>query len=342
MKSGFAAFVLFLLLYSTNLAQVAPSDALFGNPYSLETRLEYTFRELKKNNSDKRYFPTYLHYRIENEAWDSIKIDIRARGGFRRKNCFFTPLKVRIRAKERSGTLFENHKTLKLVLPCLLHGNANDLILKEYLCYKLYELITPYYFNTKLMALTLTDQRGRKSKSYDLEAFFIEDEDLMAKRVGGKIMKAEAINPYLLQDTAAVRHDFFQYMIANTDWSAVGQHNTRILQVPLRTNIPVPYDFDMAGLVNAPYAEVSDFLSISSVRERLYRGFCQDAGLFQFIRAEYLSIEDQFWEILREIETDIHPDEMDPLRKFLDEFFAILKNDRRFNENIALKCRTTR
>jgi hypothetical protein len=342
MKSGFATFVLFLLICSTNSAQEAPGDALFGNSYPLEVRLGYAFRELKKIHSDKRYFPTYLHYRIEKETWDSVKIDIRARGGFRRKNCFFTPLRVRIRAKERSGTLFEDHKNLKLVLPCLPRGNANDLIIKEYLCYKLYELITPYYFNTKIMDLTLTDQRGRQSKSYKLKAFLIEDEDQVAKRMGGKIMKAGVINPFLLQDTAAVRHDFFQYMIANTDWSAVAPHNIRILQVPPRINIPIPYDFDMAGLVNAPYAEVSDFLPIASVRERLYRGFCRGEGLFQFVRAEYLSFEDQIRKILREIENDIPPAEMDSLRRFLDAYFAILKNDQHFNENIVSKCRTTR
>ncbi|HSI77182.1 MAG TPA: hypothetical protein VK957_14875 [Lunatimonas sp.] len=342
MKLGLAAFVLFLLLYSINVAQEAPGKELFGNPNPLEIRLGYAFRELRRSNSDKRYFPTYLHYRIDKEAWDSIQVDVRARGVYRRKNCFFTPLRVRINAKERSGTLFEDHKTLKLVLPCQTHGNANDLIIKEYLCYKLYELITPYYFRTRLIALRLTDERGRQSKSYDLKAFFIEDEDLMAKRLGGKIMKPEEIYPFLLQDTSAVRHDFFQFMIANTDWSAVSQHNIRILQVPPITKIHVPYDFDMSGLVNAPYAQVSEFLPISNVRERLYRGFCRGEELFQFIRAEFISFEDQFWGILSEIETEIHPDEKDRLRKFFDAFFVILKSDREFNENIALKCRTTR
>ncbi|MDN3690128.1 hypothetical protein [Cyclobacterium jeungdonense] len=342
MKTGYAAFVFLFLIYSAIVAQEAPIKRLFGTPYTLEVRLEYPFRELKKNNSDKRYFPTYLHYRIEKEAWDSVKIDVRPRGSSRREICFFTPIKLRIKAKERNGTLFEDHKTLKLVLPCMSHGNANDLILKEYFCYKLYRLITPYNFNTKLMALTLTDRRGRQSKSYHLKAFFIEDEYLMAKRLGGDILEAEVINPFLLQDTAAVRHDFFQYMIANTDWSALTQHNVSILQVPPRTNVPVPYDFDMSGLVNAPYAKVSELLPILSVRERLYRGFCREEGLFQLIRSEYLSMEDQFWEVLREIDTDIHPDEMDSLRKFLDEFYAILKNDQSFNENIVIKCRATR
>lgn len=341
MKSGFTAFVLFFLIYSASLAQEASPMKLFENSYSLDVRLEYGFRELKKNNSDKRYFPTYLHYRIDKEAWDSVKIDVRARGASRREICYFTPLKVKIRKKDRSGTLFEDHSTLKLVLPCLSGGNANDLILKEYFCYQLYKQITPYNFNTKLVDLTLTDQRSRQSKSYDLKAFFIEDEEMMAKRLDGKIMEA-VINPFLLQDTAAVRHDFFQYMIGNTDWSTLAKHNIRILQAFPRAIVPVPYDFDMAGLVDAPYAKVSELLPISSVSERLYRGFCRNEELFQFIRDEYLSIEDQFWEILKELEPEIHPNEMGPLREFLASFFAILKNDLRFNENIVLKCRTTR
>jgi hypothetical protein len=47
----------------------------------------------------------------------------------------------------------------------------------------------------------------------------------------------------------------FQYMIGNTDWSVPYLHNIRILSFDAQT-IPsvVPYDFDHAGIVNAPYA----------------------------------------------------------------------------------------
>ena len=36
----------------------------------------------------------------------------------------------------------------------------------------------------------------------------------------------------------------------------------------------IPYDFDFSGLVDAPYAEVPDGISVSTVRQRNYRGYC--------------------------------------------------------------------
>jgi hypothetical protein len=54
-------------------------------------------------------------------------------------------------------------------------------------------------------------------------------------------------------------------------------HNTRLI-APARGVaagvIPVPYDFDFSGLVDAPYAEPPDILKIANVRQRQYRGYC--------------------------------------------------------------------
>ena len=38
--------------------------------------------------------------------------------------------------------------------------------------------------------------------------------------------------------------------------------------------IPIPYDFDFSGLVDAPYATPPDVLKIANVRQRFYRGYC--------------------------------------------------------------------
>ena len=42
----------------------------------------------------------------------------------------------------------------------------------------------------------------------------------------------------------------------------------------LSTPITVPYDFDHAGIVNAPYAQPAEELQMSSIRQRRYRGYC--------------------------------------------------------------------
>ena len=43
--------------------------------------------------------------------------------------------------------------------------------------------------------------------------------------------------------------DLFQYMIGNTDWSAIFQHNIVIIREADGTPTPVAFDFDFSGSV---------------------------------------------------------------------------------------------
>ena len=72
----------------------------------------------------------------------------------------------------------------------------------------------------------------------------------------------------------------FEYMIGNTDMSIWALHNVRLIQKPNRTLIAVPYDFDLSGLVHAPYATPDRRLGLRSVVDRMYRGPCRSADEF--------------------------------------------------------------
>jgi hypothetical protein len=103
--------------------------------------------------------------------------------------------------------------------------------------------------------------------------------------------------------------------------------------------IPLAYDFDMAGFVNAPYSSVNDQLGIASVRERLYRGFCRPEELFQAIRKEYIAKESAIKDKMKQSESDFDPKEFAAMMKYMDEFFNTLKNDKSFKAEIVSKCR---
>ena len=75
----------------------------------------------------------------------------------------------------------------------------------------------------------------------------------------------------------------FQYLIGNTDWSLVTAdteehccHNIDLFELGGHTLL-VPYDFDLAGLVDASYAKPDPEIKIRSVRTRRYRGYCLPA-----------------------------------------------------------------
>ena len=60
----------------------------------------------------------------------------------------------------------------------------------------------------------------------------------------------------------------------------------------------MPYDFDLAGIVNASYAKPDASLRLRSVRQRLYRGFCTDS---ENLRGALKNISSRQQDILEEI-----------------------------------------
>lgn len=312
---------------------------LFQDSHPLEIKLGYSFKEVKSRKSDEEGKSGFLFYGNEDQGWDSIPVITRGRGNFRRDQCFFTPLKVHMKKKEVKGTLFEGNKTLKVVLPCQNARDASDFLVKEYICYKLYEPLSPFHFNSRLINLNLIDEGSKQQKGYEVKAIFIEDDGLVAERFGAKLHKGREMNPLRLQDTASVVHDFFQFFIGNTDWSAAVQHNVTIMQLPNAAYIPLCYDFDMTGMVNAHYATVSDKLNINSVRQRLYRGFCRDESLFQYVRGYYLEREPLVWEAFDQAAVHLNPREVSSMKQYMVEFFDILKSDKKFKDEIFSRCR---
>lgn len=328
-----------LLGWSTVPAQKKTDvPPVFVDQQPISIAIAFSFKEIKKSTVDSAYFPTQLKFKNESGAWDSIPMELRARGNFRRNNCFFPPLRLKFKKKDAEKTIFTGNKNFKLVLPCQTAKSGNDLIMKEYLAYKLLEPVTPYHFHTRLADATLTD-KSSKSKSYSVKSFLIEDDDLIADRFQGKVIETQ-IHPMHLNDTAAVVNDLFQFMIANTDWSASVQHNTKVIQLEPNKKIPLAYDFDMAGLVNAPYATVNETLSISSVQERLYRGFCRNEAVVQYVRSEYLKHEGEMMKIIDNHQSYFSASDFSGIKKFIGEFFEILKNDRRFGDMVIKGCRT--
>jgi hypothetical protein len=332
-------FLLCTLVLSQAMAQDETVSKLFREDAPLEVKMSYSFQEIKKNSESKTYIPTYFHYKNEGGTWDSVKVEVRARGNFRQDRCMFTPIKMKIPKGDRKGTILGGNKSLKLVLPCQNAKYSNDLILKEYLCYKLYEPVTPFYFHTRIVNITLTDLNDKQPKTYELKGILVEDDEEIAERFGGELRSDVNVNPIRHHDTTALKLDFFQYMIANTDWSSYYQHNIQLMQLANKQYIPLAYDFDMSGLVDAPYAGVSKEIPIQSVRERYFRGICRTDELYAYVRGFYLEKEEEIFKAYDYIADQMDPKEIEKSKNYLSGFFKTLKNDTQFKTDILLKCR---
>ena len=316
---------------------------LFESQELLNIKLNYSNKEVKKNTNDSTYINSNLAYKDTDGTWKNIEVGLRARGNFRRKNCYFSPIKLKIKKSNAKGTLFKGNKKLKLVLPCLKGKSGNDNLIKEGIAYKLYETISPFHFKTRTVAIDFTEERGNKKIEHKLLGILIEDDKKVANRHNGKRMK-RPMHPLNQDAICSVQNAFFQFMIANTDYSTAYQHNEKLFFINKRI-IPVPYDFDMSGLVDASYAVVSqvqnETLSITHVTERMYRGFKREKSVLQQVRTEFLGNKDKMLKDVDGYESLFsNPKEFTIAKKFILSFFEIMESNDDFQNQVISKVRT--
>ena len=349
MKKALPYLFFFILLGNVcsqnDSLQIQPKkiSKLFINQETLPLRLSYSNLEIRKKTNDSTYLKIDLFYQTENELWEKIEIELRKRGHYRLAQCYLPPIKIKIKKDKNKGTLFEGNKKLKLVLPCSTGKSHNDYLVKEYLAYKLYEIISPYHFKTRFVKIDFTEIKGNKTKQRNLNGFLMEDIKKIAKRFGGKEYK-RSIHPLNLDDLQSARNSMFQFMIGNVDFSMAALHNEKLIFVD-KIFIPIPYDFDLSGLVNSSYSFVPQIsetnqLPISDVTERLYRGFKRNLILMQKVRGEYLQNKEKLLQIVDDLEPLFeNKDSYKMSRTYILEFFDILASDRDFENDILSKMR---
>jgi hypothetical protein len=224
-----------------------------------------------------------------------------------------------------------------------LEKNNDDFVIKEYIAYKLYEIIAPYHFKTRLTRIDLIEERGKRTNTHQLIGFVIEDIDAVAKRYDAREIE-RIIHPLQQDAVASIQNAFFQYLIANTDFSTKQQHNQKIIFSDKKI-IPVPYDFDMSGLVNANYAAVTNIQnlsgSITEVTQRIYKGYERDITLLQQVRAQYLDKRMEMLDALELLKDEFQDrNQYREAEKFIESYFEILESDKKFKKNILDRQRT--
>lgn len=318
------------------------TTGLFKDQGEISFKLKFSAKNLRAQTNDSTYITSTLWYKDGQELWDSINIKLRARGNFRRDNCYYVPVRIKLNKSEAKGTLFEGNKKLKVVLPCLEGRNGNDYVLKEYLAYKLYEVISPYHFKTRLIDLEFLEEKGNRIKQHQIQGFLIEDIDNVAERLNGEQIK-RVIHPLQHDAVFAVENAFFEYMIGNTDYSTRVQHNQRLLFIDNKI-ISVPYDFDMSGLVNTHYATVSNIQNlpaqIEQVTQRAYKGYMRDEEIFQIVRQTYLDQKEQIFATIDSLEIYFRNfEQLAVAKEYISSFYKILEDDKKFERNIINRIR---
>lgn len=272
---------------------------------AVQLALQTDMEELINNRNREDYQPAELFILSEEGKETQMAVNVIPRGNYRRRICDFPPIMLNFsKALLAEQGLKSEYDKIKLVTHCRKGGEAQGHLLKEYLAYKIYNLINPESYRVQLARIIYKDSKGNYN---DIEQYgiLIEDTDEMAHRIGGR--ECECWNypadSIALADENAMA--VYQYMIGNEDWSLQLLRNVKLIR-PYDGDklIPVPYDFDFSGFVNAPYAVPRSQLGITDIKQRIFLGFPVNEELlsktlenFELQRSQIQSLVESFEEL---------------------------------------------
>lgn len=322
----------------SSLMPLPPVKGLFDSDEVLQIKLRGKLRELlnDRNSPVPRNFPLILSYNNEDSAEAAMPVEVRTRGHFRRmkENCTYPPLLIRFpEAGAHLTTIFKDQEKLKLVMPCA----GDEYIIREWLVYKIYNLITPRSLKARLVRIQLEEEGNKKSMN-PVYAMLLEEEDQMAKRNNASGVETK-IRPQQTERSSFLTMAVFQYLVGNTDWSVEFLQNIKLIAAePAGPPLAVAYDFDHAGIVNAPYAHPAEELQMSSVRERRYRGYCiSDLSLFNPVLEEFIRLKSDIYKLYTDCKLLDEKYSKSTLR-YLDEFYATISNTKAWQKAFAYPC----
>lgn len=311
---------------------------LFRSDEPLELTLAADFRAVMRDRNPNSVvtFPATISFAAADGSTKTIPLRIRARGHSRRnpRTCTFAPLRLEFDKPTTRGTVFAGHGPLKLGTHC--RSGVEDVVLREYAVYRMYNLLTPYSFRARVASMTYVDAATGRQVAQE-PGIILEDDDDVAKRMEGLSIPLEsAIFPRLDQETLSLMM-LFQYMIGNTDFSIMVQHNVRIVVTKDVRRYPVPYDFDYSGLVSSGYGVPSNLLPITNVRDRLYRGPCRTPAQWQPHLDKVRAAKPDLLAVL-----DAVPGLKESYRKsaknYLEEFFRTIDQPRQLKRELIDPC----
>jgi hypothetical protein len=324
----------------------ADPDPLFRDDSLLEIRITAPMKTLLGERPNDTYLRGTLSYQEIDGKTVEFDVGIRTRGNFRRQTrvCPFPPLRINFKNSQVNGTLFQHQNKLKLVAHCRDDSDRYEQnIIKEYMAYRILNTLTDISYRVRLAHITYVDSE-QEYEDRVRHAFFIEHKNRLSQRIGLPLISTDRIRTSNLEGPYSDLTSLFQFMIGNTDFSPIAGpegedccHNSTLFGEEDGPIYPIPYDFDMSGLVDAPYASPNPRFRIRKVTQRHYRGRCAhidnlgtSVQLFQDKRdVIYRMFEEQ-----QELEEATRKKAL----KFIDRFYDVIDNPRAQRSKIESQC----
>ena len=330
-KTRITILFIFAIAFSVIAQKQSVFDALPDDEV-ISVRLETNMKQLINKKFDEKYQPgefEFLSGPLEGKKYD---IQVKPRGNIRKEICAFPPLMLKFPKTE-----FEFRK-VKMVQICRNTSQMEDLVLKEYLAYKLYQELTDNSFKVRLLKVLYEGERPG-SKEMNRYAFFIEPKKEVADRIGGKVYEPKVTKVDVLERFHYNTMTMFQYLISNTDWAIENLHNmTLVASKELNAVITIPYDFDYSGLVNAYYAVPHKTVPIEHVTERYNKSHCMTMDEMKEIRALVLEQKDELIACVENF-TSLSEDNRKKILHSFDKCFDAIENEKVCRNIFVRNCK---
>ena len=339
-----AVFATMVFARVSAAAAVEPAP-LFAADADIHLSLTLPLRTLLRERSSRPDVRGTIDYAasIPGGADQHFDVIVTTRGHDRLRYCSFPPLRLELRGSPTSETLFAQQKRLKLVTLCKENSNFERYLELEYFAYRLYAALTDAAFRVRRVHMNYVDTE-REDSARDAPAFFLESVEAAARRVGMVTASLPKLAVDTLDSLSLARFALFQFLIGNTDWAVTAAsagevccHNAEVL-APAKGGsgfVLLPYDFDHAGIVDAEYAAPHPGLGITSVRQRLYRGFCRSNSDVGVVVEQFNAARPAIDELL----ATLTPDARVAASRYLARSYEILNDDGERQRQIFGRCR---
>jgi hypothetical protein len=349
-KFFFQVFMVTLLISShtgqnnCSLAQTVISDSsnksfrLFEEDKIIDITLRFDLTSYFRSKPTVDFLKANMTIHLSKKDSITRDIGLRTYGTFRNKYCQFAPIELNIEKAHFGYSDLDKMFRLKLVPGCTSSTENKNYILKEYLAYKLFNVLTDTSLRVRLVTFNFMDTEKKRDPILKY-GIFIEPVEMLTARTSSVQIESANLNQKDIVPDMMDRLAIFNYMIGNYDWSVPGLHNILIIK-PLDIKstglgIAIPYNFDWAGLVNASYAIPSKDVGIENVRERIFIGICRSKEVYLKDLVRFSERKDEFYRVVNEFPY-LDQNEKKDVTGYLDEFFNQLAG----NEDMLINTLT--
>ncbi len=302
-------------------------DLMLEEDETLTLELASNFEQLKDSRRQQEYQDAVLTLSGDQGQTLQQEVQIKARGKFRCIRCDMPPVKIKFYKDTLRSAGLSKMNELKLVIPCRQGDEYKTFLFKEFLTYRLYNVLTDRSYRVKRVDLQFNCTESETE--YQLQpAFILEHEEELVKRLNAKVIDTTGMPPSTYAREDYLRFQLFQFMIGNTDWIPPTEHNFGVIKIKgENTFVPIPFDFDFSGLVATDYSVPNSMTGLSTVQDRFFMGNgWSEAELeagFQFFREKkeaLLTVIEQFEELDKR--------ERKQMAKYIEGFYDIIDSPR--------------